>query len=463
MDINIRALTLLEKVMKEKGIEVEKENYIYNMISNLQILNKEDISVELRELIRDFIKDVAEETTLIDEDSEILTFHNIMKTVVWEENENLIVAKYSKHIFNYGWNKLAKSSRGKVIDIKEKIIVSHAFNKFFNMGEVVETDKERIKTLIQDKKARVNVTDKKDGSTIIISKYKGETIINTNGSLRSEQIGLAKEVINKKYTYFRDNLKDGYTYVFELIHPANKIVIDYKEEALYLIAVRNLENTKLLEYKDLKEIAAEYKLDLIEQEEELSLFNIVEQGSQIKLPNEEKREGWVIRVITDEEDLMFKVKLEDYLELARLREKLTLKSFYSLYREEKIDDLVSNLEEEIKEEVLGLVDEVELVFRLIAEEIRKEIARVGLEYGLTENNFLEPNNRSKMIEAIKSIEKSVITTSVLWKLQGKLKEIDDMFNPLPETRKFLDYVDYINSKGIHYFDVDKIRILNRNI
>ena len=92
---------------------------------------------------------------------------------------------------------------------------------------------------LQKERVLGQVTDKKDGSAIIVTNYEGKIVINTNGEFDNDQVKWAKKLFEDKYSYFYNNIPEGYTFVFELIHPENQIVLDYGDEkSLYLLGVR---------------------------------------------------------------------------------------------------------------------------------------------------------------------------------------------------------------------------------
>lgn len=135
-------------------------------------------------------------------------------------------------IYNYSrtcqyerkWDNITKMCRGLILD-NEGNVVARSFDKFFNMEE---HSPEEIPNEPFD------VFEKLDGSLGILFNYNGEWILSTKGSFISDQAIKGMEIL-KKYRYNR--LLKGYTYLFEIIYPENRIVIPYDFEDLVLLSV----------------------------------------------------------------------------------------------------------------------------------------------------------------------------------------------------------------------------------
>lgn len=118
-------------------------------------------------------------------------------------------------------------------------LVSASFPKFFNWDE--STD---INPTPSDGEA-IEVEEKLDGSTLIVSKYQGELIIRTRGSVGYDQMGCADEMglFHQKYASFFEMMEGintcRYSYIFEWVSPKNKIVVHYEEPELVLTNIIN--------------------------------------------------------------------------------------------------------------------------------------------------------------------------------------------------------------------------------
>lgn len=129
------------------------------------------------------------------------------------------------------WNNVTLNCRGLVVDDKDRCII-RCLPKFFNEDEPHALCEKPYKL-------RPIIFDKLDGSLIQVANDKEYGLIVTSkGSFNSDQSNWAKEIINEIYT--KDDFLNNKTYIFELIHPENRIVLDYKgERKLFLIAVKD--------------------------------------------------------------------------------------------------------------------------------------------------------------------------------------------------------------------------------
>jgi len=134
------------------------------------------------------------------------------------------------------WNDSNKIFRSSVWRKSDMYPVSLGFKKFTNYGEKPEFEP------ITDS-SDIEYTIKKDGSCLIVSKYKSETIVRTRGTVDATQLsnGSEIELLKKKYSKAFDNfLLDGedHTFLFEWTTPSNRIVLnETKEPTLWLIGI----------------------------------------------------------------------------------------------------------------------------------------------------------------------------------------------------------------------------------
>ncbi len=121
------------------------------------------------------------------------------------------------------WNATTLACRGLIADHSGNI-VARPFSKFFNLEQVPILPDEPFE-----------VFEKLDGSLGILYWLGDTPQIATRGSFDSEQAQAANRMLAK---YDTSNLARGLTYLFEIIYPANRIVIDYgAREELVLLAI----------------------------------------------------------------------------------------------------------------------------------------------------------------------------------------------------------------------------------
>lgn len=132
----------------------------------------------------------------------------------------LHIANYSeKAQYENVWNDVTLTCRGLIYDATGKV---HArpYRKFFNYGDDVNTGP-------LDLHAPAIVTDKLDGSLGISYMTPDGPAIATRGSFASDQALHATEVLRSRYPDWTP--AEGWTYLFEIVYPQNRIVVDYGE------------------------------------------------------------------------------------------------------------------------------------------------------------------------------------------------------------------------------------------
>jgi len=118
-------------------------------------------------------------------------------------------------------------------------LISAGFKKFFNWGEQPDL---AYTPFSMTANGGVKLLEKLDGSTLIVSKYKGELIARTRGTIdaRIMENGYELELLQKKYPKSFNNcwlFDERYSLIYEWVTPNNRIVIRYPEPDIYLIGV----------------------------------------------------------------------------------------------------------------------------------------------------------------------------------------------------------------------------------
>jgi len=211
------------------------------------------------------------------------------------------IYKYSQNtVMERKWDNITIQMRGTVLDENYKR-VSNPMPKFWNIEELEGLG-------ISLPKCGYKIFDKLDGSLIEVFRYKDNIIVATAGSFISIQAEVAEKMLYEKYSKFIENIKDNKTYLFEFIHPENKIVVSYSdEEKLTLIAVRNLngyDEKNLDKYK-------KYGLNIVEEID----MSIEEMMKEKIRPDFINKEGFVIRY---DNGFRVKVKYSEYFRLHKL-------------------------------------------------------------------------------------------------------------------------------------------------
>jgi RNA ligase len=139
-------------------------------------------------------------------------------------------------IYNYtakcqwsrSWDDVTRQCRG-LIATEDGEIIARPFPKFFSYGEVRPPNFVMTKWPV--------VTEKMDGSLGILWSYENHVGIATRGSFVSDQAKRA----SKMFYDIDAPLLDGHTYLFEILYPENRIVVDYGglSELVLLTIIKN--------------------------------------------------------------------------------------------------------------------------------------------------------------------------------------------------------------------------------
>lgn len=292
--------------------------------------------------------------------------------------EPLFIYNYSEGAqFKRYWNNVTLNCRGLILN-SEMNIIARPWKKFFNFGE---------RPLEFSTADPCEVTDKKDGSLGILYKIPstGSYAFATRGSFASEQAIHATLVWEARYSHKVTPL-DGFTFLFEIVYPDNRIVLDYKgmDDLILLGAVDN----DLGFYYGPREAAGMLCWD--GPVTEVFEYNSLNDCFGVHRTN---AEGLVIRSGSS----MVKLKQEDYVSLHKLVTGLNERAVWERLKDgQSIDDICESLPDEFHD----WVDEV--ARNLITDYLSNEGQIIG-EYIRVRNAVPENCSRKQFaLEAMKS-------------------------------------------------------------
>jgi RNA ligase len=238
---------------------------------------------------------------------DILDFHAALDAgyidVKKHPTEMLWIANYTdKAQFERVWTPVTKQCRGLIFDFYNEI-VARPFPKFFNLGEV-ERDMLPGGT--------IRVMEKMDGSLGILyqertTRHQPKYAIATRGSFDSDQARHATALLRQKYPWFEPT--PGFTYLFEIIYPENRIVVDYAgEDNLYLLDIIDNETGRsALHYGPVR---AAWTGPIAQTYEYRSITDVLAAEPKTNA------EGFVVHFARDESRV--KIKFDEYVRLHRL-------------------------------------------------------------------------------------------------------------------------------------------------
>ena len=276
--------------------------------------------------------------------------------------------------------------------------VSRPFEKFFNLNENPMTMDLDLTTIVE-------VQEKMDGSLISSVKTEGDIWLKSKGSLFSEQAQAANRLIRTEkykalYEYCVEIAKDGYTVIMEYVAPSNRIVVPYDEEALVVLAVRNVEDGEYFPLDLLCDIAPDHEQFCVKR---VGFSDSVEFVDSIS--DKTGEEGFILLF---ESGQRVKVKTEWYLALHHLKDSInSQRRLFEACVMETSDDLraqfhddptalkiITEMEEKVVSIYNHIVNQVEEFYKRNKHLERKDYAIKGqselesMLFGLAMNLYL---------------------------------------------------------------------------
>jgi len=282
-------------------------------------------------------------------------------------------------IYNYSrtcqyerlWDDVTMDCRGLVLD-SEGNVIAKPFRKFFNMEE------HKLEEIPNEP---FEVFEKMDGSLGILFNYKGEWILSTKGSFTSDQAIKGMEIA-KRYNYDKICVP-GFVYLFEIIYPENRIVVNYgTDERLVLLSIINPEGKEL----DYDEIEMD-GWDIVNR------YDGIRDYSELKSKIPQDNEGFVVKF---RNGFRMKIKGDEYVRLHRiltgfsnitiweyLKDKRDFNEFLDRVPDE-FDSWVRNTVEDIKNEYEMINSEYKWIFQVLMRssqsETKKGFAELAKKY-----------------------------------------------------------------------------------
>jgi RNA ligase len=215
--------------------------------------------------------------------------------------------------------------------------------------------------------------EKLDGSLGVGYWIDGKLHIATKGSFESDQAIKANEILDKKYPNISEKLNSNYTYLFEIIYPENRIVVNYGDiEDVVLIGVKDTatgEDIPNIDYYKL------YGMSVVQEYDAADWKTMREQFSG------DNREGFVVRFSNG---FRMKMKYEDYFKKHFLKSYLTEKHVFLFYEEGRLDelnDIVNNMDEENQITVARMLKKFDMHRDRIRKTAHEEFEKMGYPLG----------------------------------------------------------------------------------
>lgn len=306
-------------------------------------------------------------------------------------------------IYNYSqatqyeakWDEVTLSCRGLVFDDNGNQ-VSYPFKKFFNIEENKHTPTNDFE-----------IYEKVDGSLITVFNYNGEWVVSSRGSFTSDQAIAAQKLFNR---FKVDMLDPNSTYLFELIAPWNRIVVNYGDvEELILLGIKS----KDYECNHAELVAVSKYLGC----KVTQLFHF-EDYTEIQKLNWANNEGFIVRFSNGDR---CKIKFADYVKLHQV---LTNCSSYDVWENLKTfgklpEEMLKNVPDEFYNWVHGMEGKLRKEFKYV-ENLHMAHLSSTLRYGLDRKEFalrvqgLEGVNHGLIFAMYNNKAEKV--TELIWKM-----------------------------------------------
>ena len=246
------------------------------------------------------------------------------------------------------WTRVTTHCRGLIVNNVTDEIVARGPRKFFNYGEP-SAPEYPLDTLVR-------VTRKEDGSLGIVWRYLSNDMSNefygiaTRGSFSSEQAVHANGLITRddeQNIHYAHSSTEGYSRVWEIVYPENRIVLDYGETDK-LIPLGTVNNrTGLIEWRPSSVLVNGHPA-------------VMTLAEAIALPIPDDEEGYVLDILDEYLNVVDHLKLKGakYKELHSAIFGLTERKLYDLWVEGQEAEFIEELPDELQPWAL------EVVFRL---------------------------------------------------------------------------------------------------
>ena len=284
---------------------------------------------------------------------EILPYVNdkLVSMQTHPEDSNVLIFNYTEKCqFDRKWDEVTTKCRGLIIDSATGKHLSNPFPKFFNYDEHLNLGLSLPTTIPV-------VTEKYDGSLGILYWLNDVPYIATRGSFTSDQAIWATEWIRKQDL---SKLSKQFSYLFEIIYPANRIVVNYNFSGLVFLSARPLTETVTETFEMNVSHAKVYPFDSIEK---------------LKGETSDNREGYVLYY--QNEDVRVKIKFDEYVRLHKLLTGMSEKTIWEMLKahgiDTKTDELVKDVPDEFYKWVSDVVEKLKSEYQHIENSVKLSV------------------------------------------------------------------------------------------
>jgi hypothetical protein len=202
-------------------------------------------------------------------------------------------------------------------------LISASFKKFFNLTEKPNLIPDPTDT------SKMNLLEKIDGSTLVVSKYKGSLITRTRGTFDAHDLDNGDEIeeLKVRYPLAFDNMylnSEEMTFLYEWVTPRNKIVLDYGGLDIYLIGVVYHHDYSYMHQDDLNRFSEFIKV------KRPKVYNFNSMNELVTAVQAFKGVEGIVAYFNDDQD-MKKIKGIEYLALHRFKSNCNTESILDTF------------------------------------------------------------------------------------------------------------------------------------
>jgi len=303
------------------------------------------------------------------------------------------------------WDNANKVFRSSVWDKTSGELISAGFRAFLNYGEQPEFEPLNLGE-------RLEYRLKLDGSSLIVSKFKGELIVRTRGTTDAESTmenGDELPILRQKYPSAFDNVwinTENCSFIYEWYSPRNVICLREAPEAeIWLLAIVKHEDYRYVDQETTDKIAAEIG---VKRPDVFKFNTFVEMKDAVE--KFEGKEGVVI--YSQDSNTLKKVKGLKYLAVHKIKSQLnsdnSIIDLYVSYGMPSYQDFYSKIEtdfdfelaRQLMPEISKVVDAGKEVVRIMngmenfVNDIRNFTTRKEQALAITNSYGGENNNRA---------------------------------------------------------------------
>lgn len=275
-------------------------------------------------------------------------------------NKTLLGFKYTTNtVYSEDWDNVSLHARGIAFEYETDKVLARPFDKFFNLGEMINVETGELKPIAgyvkqhlgfdnlsgDYKHQKFRVMDKLDGSLGIMFWTGHKWLVKTAGSFESDQAIWANNWSVENID--TSKLDKSKTYLFEIIYNEDKHPIEYDFEGLVLLGIVDTQSGIEEPLSEILRVAKELNIRHAEVLEFTDFDEVVKYAKNLP----KTKEGVVI---TFENGFKLKVKGDEFLALQKIFHFLTKDVVYENFLWNSVD---ANPETSVKDNLIYAFNE----------------------------------------------------------------------------------------------------------